>query len=111
MWLDDYKSAAIYIEKALELAPGNPNCLMLRASIREVNGDRHGCLADCARIAPKGKLGAQMRKLSTIVHIRSANFQAANDIISKLPKRIRAGSVDAVALAILSLVRISLMRC
>ena len=99
MWLDDYESAATNVEKALELAPCNQNCLVVRASIREVKGDRQGCLEDCARIDPKGKVGARMRELSTIVHIRSANFQAAQDIISKLPKRIRAGSADAVALA------------
>ncbi len=40
-----------------------------------------------------------MRMLSSRVHIASANFRAAQDIIGKVPKRIKAGSADAVALA------------
>ncbi|MBP9093110.1 hypothetical protein KBI23_18940, partial [bacterium] len=99
MWLNDYESAAINVEKALELAPSNSYGLVVRAAVRESNGDLQGCLEDCARIDPKGKGAAQMRMLSSRVHIRSANFQAAKDIMGKLPKRIKAGSDDAVTLA------------
>lgn len=98
LWLNDYESAAINVEKALELAPYNPCCLAVRAAVRESKGDLQGCLEDCERIDPKSKVAAQARMLSIGPHIRSANFQAAKDIVSKLPKRIKAGSNDAVTL-------------
>ncbi|MBA4073651.1 MAG: hypothetical protein C0508_01335 [Cyanobacteria bacterium PR.023] len=99
MWLDDYEGAAINIERALELAPCNPNALAARAFIRNYLGDQQGCFEDCARIDPKSKVGPEIRKLSAIVHIRAANFQAAESIVSKLPKHPKAGSDDAVTLA------------
>lgn len=99
MWLDDYEAAAINIERALEAAPCNPKALAARAFIRNYLGDQQGCFEDCARIDPKSKVGPTIRKLSAIEHIRSANFQAAENIVSKLPKHPKAGSDDAVTLA------------
>lgn len=99
MWLDDYASAAIDIEKALELAPGNPYCLVVRAAIRESQDDWQGCLADCAGIDPASNLAGRVRMITSRVYLQTADFQAAKDIMSKVPKRIKAGSVDAVALA------------
>jgi tetratricopeptide (TPR) repeat protein len=99
MWLDDYEGAAINIERALEVAPRNQYALAARAYIRNYLGDQQGCFEDCARIDPKSKMGPEIRKLSAIVHIRAANFQAAENIVSKLPKHPKAGSDDAVTLA------------
>ncbi len=98
-WLDDYEGAGTDIEKALELAPSNQNALAVRAFIRNYLGDQQGFREDCARINPKSKAGPLIRKLSAVEHIRAANFRAAENIISKLPKHPKAGSDDAVALA------------
>ncbi len=46
LWLEDYESAAINVEKALELAPSNQCCLAVRAAVRESKGDLQGCLED-----------------------------------------------------------------
>ncbi len=98
LWMNDYKGAAASAAKAMELAPCNSYCLAARAAARSKD-DPQGCLEDCARLQQLGKASGTSRMLSSRVHIEAANFQAAREVIDRIPKRFEPGSNDAAALA------------
>ena len=69
--------ALAMLDRAVELAPGEVEPLMLRAQLRAGDGDATGAMADAAKYLQKHPHDASMRQLRALLSLRAGNAATA----------------------------------